>query len=302
MKAQLTRREAAPPDEALNAAKRQIETDAYPSPGTINRSLQTDVGGDVPSTHSRLADSLPIPILLVSAISPFPIQYVNAAAHRRLEMPAVGLTGSLVGTALNVLGTSAVNRICRLVCRTGQVHSLGQLLSGELAIRSPSALGWDIHLLGDPITNVRLLFFVATLPNSSSVRPERGLRAQSAQMAEQKALGSPLSRRELQVAELLAEGLGNREIAERLFVSRSTVATHVARILQKLKFRSRSQVAAWIGERFHSGSSADLASTGGYDAAGGRGQVPAHFVNEGRTLQGDSIKEGSSRMHLKRHC
>jgi DNA-binding CsgD family transcriptional regulator len=46
------------------------------------------------------------------------------------------------------------------------------------------------------------------------------------------------------VAELVAEGLTNPEIGDRLFVSRNTVRTHVSRALSKLKCRSRSELAA----------------------------------------------------------
>ncbi|MCC6179831.1 MAG: tetratricopeptide repeat protein [Chloroflexi bacterium] len=57
---------------------------------------------------------------------------------------------------------------------------------------------------------------------------------------------SPLSAREREVADLLAHGLSNREIAARLVISERTVHAHVASILSKLGFRSRSQVAAWV--------------------------------------------------------
>ena len=54
---------------------------------------------------------------------------------------------------------------------------------------------------------------------------------------------------ELKVAELLAAGLTNRRIAERLFVSPHTVDTHVRHILRKLGMRSRVEVAAEVARR-----------------------------------------------------
>ncbi len=59
------------------------------------------------------------------------------------------------------------------------------------------------------------------------------------------AADSPLTAREGQIAGLIAEGMSNRAIAERLVISPRTVDGHVERILAKLAFTSRAQVAAW---------------------------------------------------------
>ncbi|RKT88231.1 ATP-binding protein [Saccharopolyspora antimicrobica] len=56
----------------------------------------------------------------------------------------------------------------------------------------------------------------------------------------------PLTRREFQVAEAIAQGLSNKEIAARLVISQRTAEAHVEHILTKLDFGSRTQVAAWI--------------------------------------------------------
>ena len=57
-----------------------------------------------------------------------------------------------------------------------------------------------------------------------------------------------LTRREQQIAELVAEGLSNRDIASRLVVSQRTAEAHVEHILTKLGFNSRAQIAAWVVE------------------------------------------------------
>ena len=58
-----------------------------------------------------------------------------------------------------------------------------------------------------------------------------------------------LTRREREVALLVARGLSNRQIASELSVSRSTANNHVARILRKLGLRSRAQIATWVSDR-----------------------------------------------------
>jgi DNA-binding NarL/FixJ family response regulator len=58
-----------------------------------------------------------------------------------------------------------------------------------------------------------------------------------------------LSDREHDVVALIASGCANRDIAEQLGIAVGTVERHVANILKKLGFRSRSQVAKWAIEQ-----------------------------------------------------
>lgn len=68
-------------------------------------------------------------------------------------------------------------------------------------------------------------------PDDTSERPSNGVR---------------LTRRETEVAALVAEGLANQQIADRLVIARRTAEGHVERILSKLGFSNRSQIAAWV--------------------------------------------------------
>jgi DNA-binding NarL/FixJ family response regulator len=58
-----------------------------------------------------------------------------------------------------------------------------------------------------------------------------------------------LTPRELEVADLVAQGLTNREVAARLFLSERTAQNHVQHILDKLDLPNRSQIALWARGR-----------------------------------------------------
>jgi DNA-binding NarL/FixJ family response regulator len=58
---------------------------------------------------------------------------------------------------------------------------------------------------------------------------------------------------ELRVLDLIGEGLSNREIAERLSVAEKTVKNHITSLLAKMGLQRRTQVAAWVAARKHSG-------------------------------------------------
>lgn len=56
-----------------------------------------------------------------------------------------------------------------------------------------------------------------------------------------------ITRRELEILELIAQGMSNREIADKLFVSENTVKTHSSRLFEKLSAKRRTQ-AVQIGK------------------------------------------------------
>jgi DNA-binding NarL/FixJ family response regulator len=58
-------------------------------------------------------------------------------------------------------------------------------------------------------------------------------------------LGSSLTPREFEVLKLLADGLGQKKIAQALFITPKTVATHIQRILTKLDVHSRAEAVAY---------------------------------------------------------
>jgi len=77
-------------------------------------------------------------------------------------------------------------------------------------------------------------------------------RADERQAAGRAELG-PLTEREYQVAQLVAEGATNRELAERLVISPKTASAHIEHILAKLQMSRRAEIAAWVSRGRSSG-------------------------------------------------
>jgi non-specific serine/threonine protein kinase len=67
---------------------------------------------------------------------------------------------------------------------------------------------------------------------------------------------TPLTRRELEIAHLIAQDMTSRVIAERLFISERTVETHVTNMLNKLGLNSRIELARWLASVNRGGSDA----------------------------------------------
>ena len=87
------------------------------------------------------------------------------------------------------------------------------------------------------------------VPNIVALRPSPGLVAPAP--AEQTGAEErcPLTARQLEIAELIAQGLTNGQIATRLVVSRGTVGNHIGHMLRRLGMHNRAQIAAWMIRR-----------------------------------------------------
>ena len=83
----------------------------------------------------------------------------------------------------------------------------------------------------------------------AAVRLALGESDQSTVAASVGADASPLAKREVEVAALVADGLSNKQIAARLFISERTVDSHIGHILNKLGVNSRSQIAVLMAPR-----------------------------------------------------
>ena len=95
------------------------------------------------------------------------------------------------------------------------------------------------------LTQRRLLETLAETPMRVVPSPGTDVPSPAAVLEE----STPLSPRQWEIANLLALGLTNGQIADRLILSPGTVANHIQHILVKLGASSRTQIAVWAVER-----------------------------------------------------
>ena len=112
---------------------------------------------------------------------------------------------------------------------------------------------WSRHLArrGDPTARTRATRLAAEARTlAERIGHHRALRDLGADPAPQPARELPdeLTEREVEVLQLVAEGLANREIGERLFISANTAANHVRSILTKTGAANRTQAAIYAAE------------------------------------------------------
>jgi DNA-binding CsgD family transcriptional regulator len=109
---------------------------------------------------------------------------------------------------------------------------------------------WRAELLGDADRAIAARDTFQAIGAARGVERAHGvLRALGIRAPRDQRRNGELSPRELEVAQLVAEGLSNSAIATRLFLSRSTVTSHISHILTKLGMSSRSQIATWVARQ-----------------------------------------------------
>ena len=149
------------------------------------------------------------------------VQVVAAATALRetagLPPLAGARTESYLAPARRLLGDAAVARLWA----SGRAMTSEAAVALALDLPTPAA-AWDSE---SPALTVAGSYQVASAPPSS------------------------LTHREHQIATLVASGRSNKAIADELSISPTTAARHVANIMAKLGFNSRTQIAAWIAEK-----------------------------------------------------
>ena len=115
-------------------------------------------------------------------------------------------------------------------------HSV-EIYGGLVALLFASMGIW----LGLKLTNKREIIVVEKPQPPVEVGPFR--------RNDKEVVDSGITKRELEILQLIADGLSNREIAQALFVSENTVKTHSSRIFEKLEAKRRTQAVQIAKER-----------------------------------------------------
>ena len=175
-------------------------------------------------------------------------------ASRRLFVESLGIAHRVDD---RIAQYALLDALSYHAARSGQARLAAQLLGASEATRA-SAGASHIGFLAPLLAQIQEVG-VAALGQAKFDAEFQAGQAMSRAAAVQLALGEParrvasppasdgvLGRRESEVAQLVAQGLSNKQIGSRLFISERTVATHVGSILNKLGFNSRAQIAAWV--------------------------------------------------------
>ncbi|MEU6083973.1 LuxR C-terminal-related transcriptional regulator [Streptomyces sp. NPDC047108] len=180
----------------------------------------------------------------------------TAAAHAREAMEikrqfgdTVGIGQAVMVLAWTALGSGDLERGCVLLGAHTRLRKSYDLSGGflpwdaqtdQLAVRAQQGLGEDAFQ--------RAIARGLEFDLEQTVGYALGL-GEGPVTAKGGAVPSPLTRREEQVAELVAQGMSNKQIAHHLVVSQRTAEAHVEHILIKLGFTSRAQIASWYTRR-----------------------------------------------------
>lgn len=205
----------------------------------------TDAGGD-PWTRSHAFWGLGVATFLLGDLD-----RAEQAEKEALDLIGVLDERSGIALCLDAMAWIAAARedFERAARLQGASASVWESIPGQLPepvqAQARKCAQQSVHALGASRRN-RMFEDGRRLERPQAVAFGLGTRTAPSAVAEQPT--SVLTKREGEVAALVAEGLTDRQIARRLVISQRTAESHVQHILSKLGFRSRARIATWVAK------------------------------------------------------
>lgn len=195
--------------------------------------------------------------LALWALSSIEILFGDPASANRAALPALRLTGLIDN---RIVEAFLVTNLVLIAADKGEHRRSAVLLGAADTMwtalgTDPEEVGWLSSRRRDAIAAARGALGEVGFAEARAAG--RGLSRRAAvQLALNESLQptvapvagnyGPLTRREAEIASLIAQGLTNKDIAAKLFIAPRTAETHVAHILAKLGFNTRAQIAGWV--------------------------------------------------------
>ncbi|MGC9670052.1 ATP-binding protein [Planosporangium sp. 12N6] len=196
----------------------------------MNQGFAALLSGDLPEAEQRFTEALRIAHQLDDRVAQCHLLGALgccAAASRESRLAA-----RLLG-AMESLRGEAGARI-----NAGMAPALTQATTSVTAALGPATFGAEFTAGQQLSREAAVRLALRELPPPAAAAPDYS------------SVGI-LGQRETDVARLVADGLSNKQIGARLFISERTVESHVRNILNKLGFTSRAQIAAWMATPDH---------------------------------------------------
>jgi len=236
---------------ALNAGRcLVVRTDGPVSPMVTHEFVQADIG---PLGLGRTSQ---FPLSAVScftkrttavhdlAADPKALDVPNEDLNYLLDSGFRSLLGTPVGHHGVTTGVIVVVNAEEPRHWSAQEIELLEIVAAETAMALNHAQSFA--QLKDQLFHMNLLgTLTQQLTNALDLASRSGRPSAVDEIIRQPAILPPLSLRELEVLKLIAQGLANREIAQRLFLTESTVELHASRIRKKLKLKSRTALVKY---------------------------------------------------------
>jgi len=236
---------------ALNAGRcLVVRTDGPVSPMVTHEYVQADIG---PLGLGRTSQ------FPLSAVTTFKTKTTAihdlAAQSQALDVPVEDLNylmdsgfRALLGTPIGhhgvTTGIIVVANAEQPQHWSAQEIELLEIVAAETAMALNHAQSFA--QLKDQLFHMNLLgTLTQQLTNALDLASRSGRPQSAEEFIRQPSAPPPLSLRELEVLKLIAQGLANREIAQRLFLTESTVELHASRIRKKLKLKSRTALVKY---------------------------------------------------------